>query len=101
MTIQDIWCLPPDRPLPPAFMLIGHASTTAPPPVISTLVVPLPNVLAATASVDAEQMLTPPGSAVALQDSDRGASDGAVARSKDGANDDSTATRTTSALLRT
>ena len=66
-TLQDIWCLPPDRP--PAswlgFLLLGHTSATTP-----SLAPPNPDVVAATVSVDGEHMLTPPGSAVVLQVSD-------------------------------
>lgn len=66
--------MPADRGLPHGFALVGLSSTiaSAPPPPYNPIHAPVPNpeVVAATASVDAEHMLTPPGSVVALPDSD-------------------------------
>lgn len=87
-TVQDIWCLPPDRALPQGFVLIGHTPATVLPPVPPNplnLPPPTPEAVAAAASVDAEHLLTPPGSAVALQDSD---SPDEPAESDDGSEED-------------
>lgn len=87
-TIQDIWCLAPERATPPANHLVGHVPpTNAPPPPPNPITLPPPNpeAVAAAASVDAELMLTPPGSPIPQQQS---ASPNTSVSSDEGESDD-------------